>query len=128
MSVEDFFAEYGEAAFRRAETNLLIALTRSKPMIISTGGGTVINPLNRKMMRNWGNILLVDRPLDDILGDIRLDRRPLLKEGGPEKVRQLYEERMPVYRAAADYTLKNDQGYMKAVEGMIRLLHDRLGA
>ena len=70
----------------------------------------------------------MDRPLDDILGDIRLDRRPLLKEGGPEKVRQLYEERMPVYRAAADYTLKNDQGYMTAVEGMIRLLHDRLGA
>ena len=127
MSVEDFFAQYGEAAFRQAETNVLCALTRSQPMIISTGGGTVINPLNRKIMRSWGNILLVDRPLEDILGDIRIDRRPLLKSGGPEKIRQLYEERMPVYRSAADYTLKNDQGYIMAVEGIITLLHDRLG-
>ncbi len=127
MTVNDFFTAQGEAAFRQAETNLLCWLTRFRPMIISTGGGTAINPVNRKIMRCWGSILLVDRPLEEILRDIRLDRRPLLQEGGLEKVKTLYEERMPIYRSAADYVLKNDQGYQAGVYGMIRLLRDWFG-
>lgn len=127
MPVSEFFTAYGEAAFRKAETHVLCALTRFQPMIISTGGGTVINPVNRKIMRCWGSILLVDRPLEEILGDIRLERRPLLKEGGLERVKELYVERMPIYQSAADYILKNDQGYQEAVREMVRLLRDRFG-
>ena len=126
-SVEEIFAEFGEAAFRQAETNMLCLLTRARPTIISTGGGTVMNPVNRKIMRCWGRIVLVDRPLEDILGDIRLEHRPLLRKGGPEKLRELYAERMPVYRSAADDTLKNDQGYHAAMYEMIRLLRERFG-
>ena len=70
-TVNDFFEQYGEEAFRRAETNVLAALTRAKPMIISTGGGTVMNPVNRHIMRTWGTIVLIDRPLEDILADIK---------------------------------------------------------
>ena len=127
MSVEEIFETCGEAAFRRAETNLLCEMTRCRPMIISTGGGIVLNPVNRKIMRCWGTILLVDRPLEDILGDIRLEHRPLLRDGGPEKLRELYAERQPIYRSAADYVLKNDQGYQAAVAGILRLLRDRFG-
>ena len=124
-TVSEIFAEYGEAAFRRAETAMLSELTRSRPMIISTGGGMVVNPVNRKIMRCWGTILLIDRPLEEILGDIRLERRPLLQEGGLERVRELYDQRMPIYRAAADLTLRNDQGYQTAVQTMVRLLRER---
>lgn len=40
--VSEFFAKYGEEAFRTAETNILIQLTREKPTLISTGGGCVM--------------------------------------------------------------------------------------
>ena len=36
-TVNDFFAQYGEEQFRKAETGALVLLTRAKPMIISTG-------------------------------------------------------------------------------------------
>ena len=53
-TVNEFFERYGEEVFRQAETGALALLTRARPMIISTGGGTVMNPVNRHIMRSWG--------------------------------------------------------------------------
>ena len=125
-TVNDFFARYGEEAFRRAETRVLAELTRAKPMIISTGGGSVMNPENRHIMRSWGTIVLIDRPLEDILGDIKLDRRPDLRPGGLEEVERVYRERIPIYRALADVTLRNDQGYHMALYILTRLVKERM--
>ena len=105
---------------------MLAELTRAKPMIISTGGGTVMNPENRHIMRSWGSIVLIDRPLEDILGDIKLDRRPDLRPGGLEEVERVYRERIPIYRALADFTLKNDQGYHMALYILTRLVRERM--
>ena len=125
-TVNDFFEKYGEDMFRRAETRALAALTYAPPMIISTGGGAVMNPVNRHIMRSWGTIVLIDRPLEDILGDIKLDRRPDLRDGGLAEVERVYHERLPVYRALADITLKNDQGYHMAVYILSRLVREKL--
>ena len=124
-TVNDFFARYGEEAFRRAETRVLAELTRAKPMIISTGGGSVMNPENRHIMRSWGTIVLIDRPLEDILGDIKLDRRPDLRDGGLAEVERTYREQMPVYRDLADVTVRNDKGYHMAVYTLSRLVTER---
>ena len=125
-TVNEFFEKYGEEKFRRAETNVLAALTYARPMIISTGGGTVMNPENRHIMRSWGTIVLIDRPLEDILGDIKLDRRPDLRPGGLEEVERVYRERIPIYRALADVTLRNDQGYHMALYILTRLVKERM--
>ncbi len=124
-TVNEFFERYGEETFRRAETNALVALTYARPMIISTGGGTVMNPVNRQIMRSWGTIVLIDRPLEEILGDIKLDRRPTLRDGGLAEVEKRYRERIPVYRELADITLKNNQGYHMAVYTLVRLIRER---
>ncbi len=125
-TVNDFFERYGEEAFRRAETRMLAELTRAKPMIISTGGGSVMSRENRLIMRSWGTIVLIDRPLEDILGDIKLDRRPDLRPGGLEEVERIYRERIPIYRELADITLRNDQGYHMALYILTRLVKERL--
>lgn len=125
-TVNDFFERYGEEAFRRAETRVLAELTRAKPMIISTGGGSVMSRENRLIMRSWGTIVLIDRPLEDILGDIKLDRRPDLRPGGLEEVERIYRERVPIYRELADITLRNDQGYHMALYILTRLVKERM--
>ena len=124
-TVNEFFEKYGEETFRRAETAALAELTYARPMVISTGGGTVMNPVNRMIMRSWGAIVLIDRPLEEILGDIKLDRRPTLRDGGLAEVERIYHERMPVYRDLAYITLKNDQGYHMAVYTLVRLIRER---
>ena len=122
-SVTDIFAQYGEAAFRNAETNVLIQLTREQPGIVSTGGGMVMRDVNRAIMRNHGVIILIDRPLQDILSDIKLDRRPMLAEKGLSEVERLYHERIDAYRAAADAVLDNGHGYHAGLAGLERLIH-----
>lgn len=122
-TVGEIFEKYGEAAFRQAETNALSVLTRVKPSIVSTGGGTVMNPVNRQIMKNWGLIVLIDRPLEDIMSDIKLDRRPNLQAKGLGELERLYGERMPVYREAADVVLDNSQGYQAGLMRLMRIVN-----
>ena len=95
-----------------------------EPAIISTGGGIVMKEENRLIMRSWGAIVFNDRPLADILGDIKLDRRPTLRAGGLEKVEQLYRDRIGIYRSAADYTVTNDSGYHAALYSLMRIIRE----
>lgn len=83
-----------------------------------------MNPENLRIMRNHGFIILIDRPLQEIMGDIKLDRRPLLAEKGLEEVERLYRERIDVYRDAADYVLDNSQGYYAGVNGLERIMRN----
>ena len=127
-TVNEFFEKWGEDAFRVAETNVLMQLTRESPSIISTGGGTVLNDTNRAIMRACGVIVLIDRPVEDIMGDIKLDRRPMLAEKGVEEVRRLYDERIGRYRAAADVAVDNSRGYANAMRDLELIARRVLGA
>ena len=121
-AVTEIFERYGEQAFRTAETNVLIQLTRETPSIVSTGGGTVMRDINRAIMRNHGVIVLIDRPLQDIMSDIKLDRRPLLARKGLGEVERLYHERIGVYRSVADAVLDNSHGYYAGLSGLEKLI------
>ena len=121
-SVTDIFARYGEQAFRNAETNVLTQIAYEPPAIVSTGGGMVMREVNQRIMRNHGVIVLIDRPLEDIMSDIKLDRRPLLAQKGLGEVERLYHERIGVYRALADATLDNSQGYYNGMDNLERLV------
>ncbi len=128
-STADVYERYGEEAFCNAETNMLIQLTRETPGMISTGGGTVMDPRNREIMRNHGVIILIDRPLEQILADIKLDdRRPNLIDKGLDEVERIYHERIDTYREAADFRLINDGSYFTGVNSLEKLirLHFRL--
>ncbi|MBQ6563236.1 MAG: hypothetical protein IJL88_04935, partial [Clostridia bacterium] len=116
-----------EATFRAAETNMLIHISREAPAIVSTGGGSVMNPENVRIMKAYGLLVLIDRPLDQILGDIKLDRRPTLAEKGLPEVERVYKERIDTYRSVADVTLDNSQGYHAGVEALERMLRLRFG-
>ncbi len=116
------FERYGEQAFRNAETNVLIQLTREPGSIVSTGGGMVLRSENRAIMRNHGVIVLIDRPLEEIMGDIKLNRRPLLAKKGLGEVERLYHERIGIYREAADAVLDNGHGYHAGLAGMEKLI------
>ena len=50
MSINDYFAVEGEAAFRRREAEMLERLLENEASIISPGGGIVVNPHNRALL------------------------------------------------------------------------------
>ncbi len=125
MSIPELFLEQGEQAFRNAETNYLASIIDQPKAIVSTGGGCILNPINYEIMRNHGIIILIDRPPEDIMQDIRLETRPLLQEKGVEEVPKMYQERIERYRKAADVVLDNAYGYHNAVYVLEKIILSR---
>ena len=123
MDTAQLYATFGEQAFRDAETRLLQKLINATPGIISTGGGVCLREENRQLMHNHGLIVLIDRPIDDIMLDIRAEKRPYLAQKGREEVERIYNERMPIYRSAADIVMDNGNGFhngLAALEDLVR--------
>ena len=111
MTVNDIYTALGEEFFRNAETAVLAEMACVQPCVISTGEGTVLTEENITIMKNHGIILFIYRPLDQILSDIKMDRRPTLRGGTHEDVIAQYSARIGYYRSAADYRLDNSHGY-----------------
>ncbi len=122
MSVNEIFAQFGEEFFRNAETAALVETLDVPPCIVSTGGGLCTIAENVAIMRNHGVIIHIDRPLDQILSDIKVDRRPLLAGGTHEDVINQYNRRIGHYRAAADYRFDNSKGFVLGLRNITELV------
>lgn len=100
MPVTEIFATRGEGHFRDLESAVVSDVCRMSGVVIATGGGAVLRAENVDAMKRNGTVVFLDRPLETILPT---DDRPLANTA--EKVRRLYAERLPIYRAAADVTV-----------------------
>ena len=75
-------------------------------------------------MKNHGVIIHIDRPLDQIISDIKVDRRPLLAGGNHEDVIDQYNRCIGHYRAAADYRLDNSKGMVVGLRALTEMVED----
>ena len=122
MSVIEIFQTLGEVFFRNAEAGVLMELIGKPPCVVSTGGGLPTSQENVLLMKNHGVIIHVDRPLDQILSDIKMERRPTLAGGSYENVIDQYNERIGHYKACADYRLDNSHGFAVGLQNLTQLV------
>ena len=94
--------ERGEAAFRALEVDAVARASQVDGAVIATGGGAVIDPLNRWGLWHDGLVVWLDAP-DEVLLD-RLARhykpRPMLEGRPPERLAAMRVARSRYYRAA----------------------------
>lgn len=111
MTIKQIFAEKGELAFRDLETAVLQDLAARKGQIVALGGGVVLRAENRSVLRERGKTVwlqaspetLVRRISDD---PTTVDRRPnLTAQGGLAEIRNLLEQRTPLYAECANMTI-----------------------
>ena len=124
QSVNEVFSSLGEPLFRAAETAALIELVGQPPCVVSTGGELCTFNENVTIMKNHGVIIHIDRPLDQIISDIKVDRRPLLAGGTHEDVIEQYNRCIGHYRAAADYRLDNSKGMVVGLKTLTELVEE----
>lgn len=96
-TIPDIFREDGEPAFRELESGIIRDLSKQGGWIVSTGGGAVLRTENVSALRQNGRLYWLNRDPGAL---VPTDDRPLADT--PEKIKQLYLSREPVYRAAAD--------------------------
>lgn len=120
-SVATIFECEGEAGFRARERATLAELLTGEGLLLATGGGAVLDPDNRALLRERGYVVHLHVSVDQQLERLARDRsRPLLARGDREQVlRDLSERRAPLYAQVAD--LRFDTGSMTAADAAARL-------
>jgi shikimate kinase len=107
-SIEDIFADHGEAHFRDGERKVIARLLRSGPQVLATGGGAFMSDETRQAIAESGISVWLQADLPLLMRRVaKRDNRPLLKTDNPEAVmRDLMDTRYPVY-AKADITVES---------------------
>jgi len=99
LSVGDIFKKFGEVWFRRAETNIIKEVSRKDSVVISCGGGVVLNSENIVFLRQKGIIINLYASAEVIYERLRNeDNRPLLKCSAPmTEIKKLLNLRRSYY-------------------------------
>lgn len=107
----------GQDGFRKREENLVSELIHLPNMVLATGGGTIISPLCRELLKNHGVIIYLQVSLGlQETRTINERRRPLLQVPNRQKVLvQLQEEREHLYESIADFSVVTDHRSIQAV-------------
>lgn len=124
MSVSDIFATLGEPEFRAGETRVIRRLLDGEPKVLATGGGAMIHPETRAVLRERAVTVWLRADVDVIAARVaRRDTRPLLRGKDPKStLSALAEARYPVY-AQADLTVDVGSGsHAQAVEAVVAAL------
>lgn len=109
------FEVEGEAGFRRREAQAIDDLTRRERIVLATGGGAVLSPENRAVLRERGFVVYLSASLRQLLARTARDRnRPLLRKGDPKIVlERILREREPLYREVAHLVIDTDAGNVR---------------
>lgn len=119
-SISDMF-EISEEYFRRIENKYIEKLSKLNSTVIATGGGVIKNENNILMLKNNSIIIYVNRKIDDIMKDIDVSKRPLLKNG-KDRLKELFEERHHLYQKYCDLEVVNDSGIIDIVNRISTLI------
>ena len=97
MSISDIFTKYGEAQFRRLESEVIASLSGEQGLVIALGGGAVLKRENVQRLKRNGKIYFLNRRIEDI---IPTADRPLATDG--QALQKRFDERYEIYLSSAD--------------------------
>ena len=107
MSIADFFAEKGEEAFRKIESEVLAELLETN-QVVSTGGGVVISERNRDLLKTNPENIYLKADFETLYQRISADKdnlRPLFLNNSKEKLAAIFQERQYWYEEVASRVL-----------------------
>tara|TARA_X000000950_G_scaffold234081_1_gene283874 strand:+ start:567 stop:1073 length:507 start_codon:yes stop_codon:yes gene_type:complete len=109
-TISEIFENSGESYFRQKEREFLINIPNSLNMVIATGGGIVIDQENREKLKENKVIFLNASVERQRKRTSRSDKRPLLKNVDKlKKLRELYDQRLELYKEVSDFEINVDK-------------------
>jgi shikimate kinase len=103
-TVREIFEQEGEVRFRELEAQALADAAARDPSVVSCGGGVVLEPANRILLRATGEVVFLSVPLDILHSRVHPNAdRPLIRAAGD--LDRLAREREPLYREFAAHVV-----------------------
>lgn len=95
------YIKQNESKFRKLEHQFCQSLSECKDLVISCGGGIILNPENVRILREKTVVILLEANLDLIKSRILKDgieKRPLIQHENPmDSIEKIYFERKEIY-------------------------------
>lgn len=119
--IRTFFEREGEARFRDIEEQVIAELTADPNAVIATGGGAVLREANRRALHDDTTVIYLRSTPEELFRRLRHDtQRPLLQVADPmRKLRELFAERDPLYRATAHFVIDTGRPSVPTLVNMI---------
>ena len=120
-TIRSFFEREGEARFRDVEEEVLRDLTLNFSGVLATGGGAVLRGANRARLREHSTVIYLTATPESLMRRVRSDsKRPLLQTDDPlSRLRELYEQRDPLYRETAHFHIATGRPPVSVLVTMI---------
>lgn len=128
-SVNLIFDLEGEEGFRKRESEMLKKLTARKNILLATGGGSVLSPENRQLLRESGVVVYLRTSVRQQIRRLSRDKkRPLLQSGDrEEKLARFARERNSLYQELANITFPSqNRGLEAATEALYEVIQSYL--
>ena len=109
-SIRQIFEEEGETGFRDKEAAVLEDVCLRRHSVIATGGGVILRPANRELLKKSGFVVWLTADAQTIWQRMQQDastrqRRPALTVGGLSEIDELLGQREELYRSCANMTV-----------------------
>ena len=122
MTIPEIFAKHGEPYFRTGEARVIARLLDQGPQVLATGGGAIMDPQTRELIRAKGISVWLKADLDVLLKRTkRRDERPLA-----DKITELLPLREPYYGQSDIVVQSRDEPHEAIVDEIIRTLTKHL--
>jgi shikimate kinase len=120
-SIRVYFEQHGEPAFRDLEQQAIADLCQQTGAVLATGGGAVLREANRQALKSGCDVVYLRSSPEELFRRLRHDtQRPLLQVNDPlRRLRELYRERDPLYRDAADFVIETGRPSVPTLVNMI---------
>ncbi len=127
VSITDFFAAHGEAAFRERECRLLrgaLAEVRGESgLVVALGGGTLETPEAASMLAGRGGVVFLDVDPAGAWSRVVGTGRPLAMDSGQFK--GLLARRRKTYEDVSDWVIPvRDRGIAELAQEVVTLVRD----
>ncbi len=113
VDINWIFEVEGETGFRKRESALITELTQQNNLLVSTGGGSILDSDNRKKLRDTGIVVYLQVSFDQqyLRTQQRRGTRPVLEAGDSfqDNLKQTNDHREPLYQEVSHLAYKTDQ-------------------
>jgi len=105
--ISALFEQHGEAHFRTLEQAALAEALGGAPAVVATGGGIVLRPANRALLRELALVVWLDAPTEELVARLAThdEERPLLSGEARAKLDALRAARAALYAEVAHHQI-----------------------
>lgn len=129
VTIAEIFASYGEPYFRSGEQRVIARLLDNGPQVLATGGGAYMSEATREAVRAKGLSVWLKAEFDVLMRRVKRRStadRPMLQGDAAQRIRDLMEQRYPLYAEADVMVMSRDVPHDTIVNEIVAALAARL--